>query len=201
MPRFYRSRKNRLKAFPGLASGTLGIGVGLIPEFKGRGAMGVKTTLGVAAAAVVALAVGYSASVGAATSGVKAGVLRCDVKGNVSFIFGSSRDMFCSYEPENGKREDSYTGEIKKFGVDIGYSKHGVILWAVLAPTADVGPGALAGDYGGISADLAVGYGVGANALIGGSNKSIVLQPLSVEGLKGINIAAGIGIMNLRAAQ
>ena len=163
--------------------------------------MRMKTTIALTAAAMLALAIGHSASVDAATSGVKAGVLRCDVKGNVSFIFGSSRDMYCSYEPEGAKRYDNYTGEIKKFGVDIGYSEHGVILWAVIAPTADVGAGALAGDYGGVTADVAVGYGVGANALIGGSNKSIVLQPLSVEGLKGINIAAGIGIMSLKAVQ
>lgn len=135
----------------------------------------------------------------AAESGVKAGYLKCNVEGNVSFIFGSSRDVVCRYKPEGGKRVDRYVGEIRQFGVDIGYLEDGVILWGVVAPTADVGPGALAGDYGGVSADIAAVYGVGANALIGGSDKGIVLQPLSVEGLKGFNIAGGIGILNLRA--
>ncbi len=147
-----------------------------------------------------ALAIASSAALAhAAAGGVKAGYLKCDVEGNVSFIFGSSRDIVCTYTPESGKRRDSYSGEVKKFGVDIGYQEAGVILWGVIAPTADVGPGALAGDYGGVSADVAAGYGVGANALVGGSSKSIVLQPLSVEGIKGINIAAGIGILSLRA--
>lgn len=125
--------------------------------------------------------------------------LKCDVEGNVSFIFGSSRDVHCVYSSHATKRHDMYSGEIKKFGIDIGYQKHGVMVWAIIAPTADVGPGALAGDYGGVSADVAAGYGVGANALIGGSNKSVVLQPLSVEGIEAINIAAGIGILTLKA--
>jgi hypothetical protein len=151
-------------------------------------------------ALTLALAIaGTAASGDAASGGVKAGYLKCDVEGNVSFIFGSSRDMVCVYTPESGKRRDRYSGEVKKFGVDIGYQDAGVILWGVIAPTADVGPGALSGDYGGVTADAAAGYGVGANALLGGSSKSIVLQPLSVEGIKGINIAAGIGILSLRA--
>jgi hypothetical protein len=142
--------------------------------------------------------VGTAASGDAASGGVKAGYLKCDVEGNVSFIFGSSRDMVCTYTPESGKRRDRYSGEVQKFGVDIGYQEAGVILWGVIAPTADAGPGALSGDYGGVTAGVAAGYGVGANALLGGSSKSIVLQPLSVEGIKGINIAAGIGILSLR---
>jgi len=150
-------------------------------------------------ALTLALAIANSAASAHAAGDVKAGFLKCDVEGNVSFIFGSSRDMVCTYTPESGRRSDRYSGEVRKFGVDIGYQEAGVILWGVIAPTSDVGPGALAGDYGGVTGDVAAGYGVGANALIGGSSKSIVLQPLSVEGIKGINIAAGIGILTLRA--
>jgi hypothetical protein len=132
------------------------------------------------AAIGLAAAVGGSAAL-AAEGGVKAGYLRCDVEGNVSFIFGSSRDIVCTYKPDGAARVDRYVGEIKKYGVDIGYQENAVMLWGVVAPTSDVGTGALAGDYGGISADVALGVGVGANALIGGSGKHIVLQPLSVE--------------------
>ncbi len=135
----------------------------------------------------------------AAESGVKAGYLRCDVEGNVSFIFGSSRDVECTYQPDGTKRVDRYTGEIKQYGVDIGYQERGVMLWAVVAPTSDVGAGALAGEYAGASADVAAGVGVGVNALIGGGSKSIALQPLSVEGIEGINIAAGVGVLSLKA--
>jgi Protein of unknown function (DUF992) len=103
----------------------------------------------------------------------------------LSFIFGSSRDITCSYTPAGSKRIDHY----KQFGVDIGYQSSGVILWAVLAPSSDVGPGGLAGDFAGGSTDVAAGYGVDANALFGGSDKSVALDPLSVEGIEGINIA------------
>ena len=90
-------------------------------------------------------------------------------------------------------------GEIKKFGIDIGYTQSGVIMWAVLAPSTDVGPGALAGEYGGGTAGVAAVYGIGANALVGGSGRSFVLQPLSIEGIQGVNIAAGVGLLSLRA--
>jgi hypothetical protein len=154
-----------------------------------------------AATLALALVAASAAPAGAAGNGVKAGHLKCDVAGNMSFIFGSSRDITCSYTPADRKRIDHYTGEIKQFGVDIGYQSSGVMLWAVLAPSSDVGPSGLAGDFAGGSADLAAGYGVGANALFGGSDKSVALQPLSVEGIEGINIAAGIGVLTLSAAK
>ena len=158
-----------------------------------------RTMLSIGSAALAFTLLGGVSPVPAASGGVKAGYLKCEVEGNVSFIFGSSRDMVCTYTPGSGKRVDHYSGQVKKFGVDIGYQESGVILWGVIAPTSDVGAGALAGDYGGVTGDFAAGYGVGANALVGGSSKSIVLQPLSVEGIKGINIAGGIGLMTLRA--
>ena len=58
-------------------------------------------------ALTLALAIAGGAGPGdAASGGVKAGYLKCDVEGNVSFIFGSSRDMVCVYTPESGKRRD-----------------------------------------------------------------------------------------------
>ena len=92
----------------------------------------------------------------------------------------------------DGHREH-YTGSISKFGVDIGYTEGGVLVWGVFAPTSDMRKGALEGDYAGASAQATVGVGVGANVLVGGLDKSIALQPLSVEGSKGLNVAAGIG--------
>ena len=150
-----------------------------------------------ATAAALLLAAGGAVPAGAASGGVKAGLLRCDVQGNTSFVFGSSRRINCTFQPEATRRVDRYGGEFKKFGIDIGYIENGVILWAVIAPTSDVGRGALAGDYAGGTAGVAAGYGLGANALIGGGGKSIALQPLSVEGMKGINIAGGVGILSL----
>jgi len=142
---------------------------------------------------------GAASAGSAAESGVKAGYLKCDVEGNVSFVFGSSRDVHCTYTPDGKGRVDRYSGTIDKYGVDIGYRENGVILWGVIAPTNDVGPGALAGNYGGVTGSVAAGVGVGANALIGGSEDSIVLQPVSVEGIEGLNIAGGVGILKLKA--
>jgi hypothetical protein len=155
-----------------------------------------------AAGAILSLAIAATmASPASAENGVKAGFLKCDVAGNVSFVFGSSRDIACVYDAGTGTPVDHYTGTIKKYGVDIGYQSNGVIIWGVVAPSNNVGPGALAGDYGGVSAAVALGLGVGANALLGGSNNSIALQPLSVEGMTGLNVAGGIGVLTLVHAQ
>ena len=162
-----------------------------MPRVIGRG-------FGLAASVLLASAFGMDAAY-AAGGGTKAGYLKCEVAGAVSFIFGSSRDITCLYRPEATDRVDRYEGEIKKFGVDIGFYGNGVMIWAVIAPTTDVGPGALAGDYAGASADAAAGLGVGANALLGGGKKSIALQPVSIEGITGLNVAAGVGVLSLRA--
>lgn len=139
-------------------------------------------------------------SAAADEAGVKAGMLTCNVEGGVSFIFGSTRDMACTYAPDN-TRSERYKGTISKFGVDIGYVSSAVIVWGVIAPTADVAAGALAGDYVGGTASVSAVYGLGAHGLIGGSGNTIGLQPLSLEGNEGWNIAAGIGAMSLKAVE
>jgi hypothetical protein len=151
-----------------------------------------------AAAAVVAVgALAWSAPASAQQSGTKVGVLTCNVSSGWGFVFGSSRNLRCTFSPNQGPAEH-YAGRVQKFGVDIGYVTSAVIVWAVLNPTSDVAPGALAGDYVGATAAASVGVGVGANVLVGGFNKSVTLQPLSVEGNQGLNVAAGIGAISLK---
>lgn len=150
----------------------------------------------VIAAAALAVA-GFAGSAQAADSGVKVGVLTCNVESGWGFVFGSTRDLRCTYQPSKGSVEH-YRGHISKFGVDIGYTEGGVIVWGVFAPTSDLAAGSLAGGYGGAVASATVGVGAGVNALIGGFNKSISLQPVSIEGNTGLNVAAGIGAMTLR---
>jgi Protein of unknown function (DUF992) len=135
-----------------------------------------------------------------AQSGVKIGTLNCNVAGGWGFVFGSSRSLRCILTGPN-RPATRYTGSISRFGVDIGYTRGGVLVWAVFAPSADIGPGALAGNYVGATASATVGVGVGANLLVGGSNRTITLQPLSIEGNTGLNAAAGIGAMTLRRAR
>jgi hypothetical protein len=132
-----------------------------------------------------------------AQAGVRAGTLSCNVASGWGFIFGSSRALRCVLTPGPGHPENYY-GRINTFGVDIGYTRGGVLLWAVFAPSLNLAPGALAGDFAGATARATVGVGVGANVLVGGSNRSISLQPVSIEGNTGLNVAAGIGSITLR---
>ena len=147
----------------------------------------------------LAVALAFGGAPAQAQGGVQVGTLTCNVAGGWGFVFGSSKDLHCVFRQSN-RRNVHYEGSISKFGVDVGYTEGGVLIWGVFAPTSDVGPGALSGTYAGGTASATVGVGVGANALIGGLNKSIALQPLSLEGNKGLNVAAGIGSITLKSA-
>src|SRR5437588_5306286 len=153
-----------------------------------------KLTVAVSALGLMAGALAFGAP--AQAQGVKAGVLPCNVAGGFGFIFGSSRAVNCTFAP-GGAPPQHYVGAINKFGVDIGYVQGAVMIWVVLAPTTNPGPGSLAGTYVGATASATVGVGGGANVLIGGSGNSISLQPVSIDGNTGLNVAGGIAEMTL----
>jgi hypothetical protein len=94
-----------------------------------------------------------------------------------------------------------YVGKIKKFGVDIGYLSGATMVWAVAAPTSGPPPGSLTGDYLGATGSASVGVGVGANVLFGGFDRSVTLQPISLEGNQGFDVAGGIGAVSLMYQQ
>jgi hypothetical protein len=153
------------------------------------------------AAAAFAATVGIAAAFAtpaAAQGGVKVGTLTCNVSSGWGFVFGSSRALNCTFAGFG--RYEYYVGNISRFGVDLGYTQGGVLIWTVVAPTANLAPGSLTGGYAGGTASATVGIGVGANALIGGSGNTIALQPLSLEGSTGLNVAAGIGAITLSPA-
>ena len=150
------------------------------------------------AAATVALVSTLFASASNAQQGVKVGVLRCDVAGGIGLIIASKKDMICSFQPARG-RPEQYAGTIRKFGIDVGATQRGTIVWAVFAPQSGGSRGALAGDYVGASAEATVVAGVGANVLVGGLDRSFTLQPVSISGQQGLNLAVGVADLSLRA--
>jgi len=154
----------------------------------------VKCTL-IAGVALAAVLSGGTISAQAA-SGVKVGTLNCDVSGGIGLILGSSKSMKCTFNRANGKAE-YYSGTISKFGVDIGITGKQYMSWVVFA-AGSLKPGALAGTYGGATAEATAIVGVGANVLVGGSGRSIALQPLSVSGQTGLNVAAGVASLSLQ---
>ena len=153
------------------------------------------------AIAISALGLAAGASVygtpARAQGGVQVGILTCNVASGFGFVFGSSRAVNCTFSPSAGPPQH-YVGAINKFGVDIGYTQGGVLVWGVFAPSGGLAPGALSGNYVGATGSATVGVGAGANVLVGGSNRTISLQPVSLEGNTGLNVAAGIGSISLR---
>jgi len=149
-------------------------------------------TLGIAALAA-------TAGTAAAQSRVQTGVLECRGAPSTSFVVGSAQQLACTFQSDNGARY-RYDGIIHRAGLDVGFTERSVFGWAVFAPTNLIGPGDLAGTYGGVTAGAAVGIGGNANALVGGSANSFALQPLSLEGQTGLNVAVGAIELDLRYA-
>ena len=125
------------------------------------------------------------------------GTLTCEVEGGKSFIFGSTKDLHCVFRRTKG-RSEAYVGTIKKFGIDIGVTGPSTLVWTVLAGTRAHSPGELSGKYVGASAGAAVGIGGEANVLVGGSKKTISLQPLSVVGETGLDVTAAVASLTLK---
>jgi len=136
----------------------------------------------------------------AAQAQVKAGVLSCDVSGGFGWVLGSSKSVSCIFTPDLPGPAEGYVGVINKFGLDIGVTTRQSMVWGVFAPSDGPWRGALAGSYVGATGEATFAVGLGANVLIGGSNRSIALQPVSVTGQTGINIAAGVADLQLRPA-
>jgi hypothetical protein len=128
---------------------------------------------------------------------VQVGVLECRGGSSIGFIVGSVTNLGCVLRV-NGAPDDSYVATIRKVGLDIGITQESALAWAVYAPVARLGPGDLSGNYGGAQGSASIGVGLGGNVLVGGSANSIALQPLSVQGQVGLNLALGVEGLELR---
>ena len=133
----------------------------------------------------------------AAREPFRVGTLTCDTSARVGLVLGSRQDMRCVFRTSDG-RQYTYTGLIRRLGLDIGVTRGGTLFWRVFARNSQIGRGTLRGSYVGASGNVALGLGLGAKVLVGGSRRSIVLQPLSVEGQIGVNLALGVARLTLR---
>jgi len=151
-------------------------------------------------AAVLALVGTAGLSEGPAKTGapVRLGILTCQVDGGTGKIIASRRELSCIFENANGQPIERYAGEIWRFGIDIGTTDYSDIGWAVFAlADKNLAPGALQGGYAGLTAGASIGFGLGANVLVGGLERSFALQPVSLETSRGLNVAVGVAQMQL----
>ena len=128
---------------------------------------------------------------------VRAGILQCQGGQNVGFVVGSVTSLECVFQSE-GRRPEPYIATVRRYGLDIGFTEQTKFSWAVNALTGRVGRGDLAGNYGGVGANASVGVGGGGNFLVGGPQNSYALQPVSVQGQTGLNVAAGVADIELQ---
>jgi hypothetical protein len=144
----------------------------------------------------IAIAALLASFTGANAVPVRAGVLQCQGGQNVGFVVGSVASLECVFQSE-GRRPEPYVAIIHRLGLDLGVTQMTRLAWAVNAPTNRVGRGDLSGNYGGVGANASVGVGGGGNFLVGGPANSYALQPISVQGQTGLNVAAGIADLEL----
>ena len=128
---------------------------------------------------------------------VQVGVLECRGAASIGFIVGSVTNLGCVLRVA-GVPDDRYVATIRKVGIDLGITQETALAWGVFAPVARLGPGDLSGDYAGAQGSASIGVGGGGNVLVGGSANSIALQPLSLQGQVGLNVAAGLESLELR---
>jgi hypothetical protein len=152
----------------------------------------MKTTTQLFAALAASLALFPIAASAKAT--VRAGELVCNVASGTGMILTSEKALTCRYDAVDG-RVEFYTGTIKKFGLDIGKTTEGGMIWSVVEPA--LRPGGLNGTYNGVTAEVTVGVGAGASVLVGGNDGAVTLQPLSFQGQTGANLAVGVGELTL----
>ena len=131
-------------------------------------------------------------------SWTQVGALSCQVDPNVGFIIVGSQSMRCLFTPNTSQEREAYAGALNTVGLNVGISAGGVLGWAVFAPTAGLPHGALAGEYVGVSGDVGIGLGAGVNVLLGGSNRTVALQPISLQGSIALNVVAGVSSLKLR---
>ena len=170
-------------------------GVGTSIDIKG--VIILKRFLIVAAFALIALT--SAAQTQAQPAWTQAGVLTCRLNPSIGFIIAGHQSMECSFQPAGPFPPQPYQGAFNTVGLDVGATAGGILSWTVFAPTTGVPAGALAGEYAGVSGDIGLGVGAGANILLGGSGRSFALQPLSVQGSVAIRIVAGVSMLTLRA--
>lgn len=132
------------------------------------------------------------------TRGVRAGMLTCTSGRTVGMILGSRQNLQCRFQSNKTGRTYPYSGTVTRLGLDVGVTGGSRFVWAVFAPVSHIPHGSLRGNYVGASGSASFGPGVGANVLIGGSNNTISLQPVSVEGRVGVNLALGVANLALR---
>ena len=150
-----------------------------------------------AAAAVVAAALAMVVGpADAQPRQIRVGTLTCSMSASIGLIVGSQKNVNCVLKGQPGEPEEAYSGTMTTIGLDIGVTSGGVIVWTVFADT-DRYAGMLAGIYTGATAEVSIAAGLGANVLVGGSNRTVALQPLSLQGQVGLDIAAGIGQLEL----
>ena len=150
-----------------------------------------------AAIAAAALAMVMAAPANAQPTRIQVGTLECSMSSSIGLVVGSQRNVSCVFQGRPGAPDEAYTGTMTRIGLDIGVTTGGAIIWSVFADTNRYA-GMLAGSYAGATAEVSVAAGLGANVLVGGSHRTVALQPLSVQGQTGLNIAAGMGELELR---
>ena len=153
------------------------------------------STLSIAIAAL-----GASIASANAMPPARAGILQCRGGQNVGFVVGSTTSLECVFQSE-GRRPEPYLATVRRIGLDLGITDQTKLTWAVNAPTGRVGHGDLAGNYGGVGANASVGVGFGGNFLVGGPANSFALQPISLQGQTGLNVAAGVAELELAPVQ
>ncbi len=130
----------------------------------------------------------------------KVGTLTCDISGGIGMIIASKKAVTCMFTPSAAGPREVYTGSISKFGLDVGATSGGEMVWTVFAPsnkeirrarrhiTAAPAPKRQWCRSRRQRPDRRF-------------DRTVTLQPVSVQGQTGLNLAVGVSGLELRPAR
>jgi len=168
--------------------------------FKGETNMR-KSLYGLGFAFIASAMMAVPAFAGHSSAGTKIGILTCDaVPGSkLNLLVHSTTDVECTFNSTAGEGTEHYVGETGVgFGIDLKWDSESHLVFTVFAAEGSGSNKLSSGKYVGVGAEAAAGLGLGAHALVGGSNKSVSLQPAIQAGV-GVGASAGLTYLYLQA--
>ncbi|MGY3447995.1 DUF992 domain-containing protein [Bradyrhizobium sp. USDA 4353] len=122
---------------------------------------------------------------------MRVGVLECEGRRTTGKLVMSNARLRCVFRSQ-GRAPERYVAKVRRYGLDLGLTDETRMAWAVTAPVNDFGRSELGGRYGGVSANAAALVGFGGSFLLRDTDRATQLQPISLQGQTGMNLAAGI---------
>ena len=124
------------------------------------------------------------------------GTLTCSLSASIGLVVGSQRNVSCLFRGTSGEPDEPYTGTMTRVGLDVGLTT-GSVIFGRCSRTRTATKGCSPAPIPGRRQKCPLPLVSAPTSSSAGSNRTLALQPLSVQGQIGLDIAAGVGSLDL----